>query len=114
MKNEQRMRTHKEKNNRLFQRNEEDFVCANCDAAVFGDGYRNHCPCCLYSKHVDVNPGDRAEECGGMMKVVDIVLENGELVFTHECIECKKTKRNKAHSEDDIDTIVKMMSILHR
>ena len=30
--------------------------------------YTNHCPRCLYSKHVDINPGDRAEQCDGMME----------------------------------------------
>jgi hypothetical protein len=30
--------------------------------------YRNHCPACLWSKHVDVQPGDRAATCRGLMR----------------------------------------------
>ena len=50
-----------------FTRVVEDFTCGQCGAAVTGDGYTNHCPLCLWSRHVDINPGDRAAECGGLM-----------------------------------------------
>lgn len=92
----------------------EDFKCAQCGQFVFGDGYRNHCPCCLYSKHVDIIPGDRAADCGGIMTVVDIELEHGALIFTHHCQNCGQTKRNRAHTEDDIEAIIALMSQLHR
>jgi len=51
-----------------FQRQKEDFVCGECGTTVSGTGYTNHCPQCLWSMHVDVNPGDRAAACGGMME----------------------------------------------
>ena len=54
-----------------FIKVKEDFVCEHCGAEVKGDGYTNHCPKCLWSKHVDVHPGDRAAECGGMMALFD-------------------------------------------
>ncbi|MFA6992594.1 MAG: RNHCP domain-containing protein, partial [Candidatus Gracilibacteria bacterium] len=38
-----------------FSRTIEDFVCEKCGAKVKGDGYTNHCPKCLWSKHVDIN-----------------------------------------------------------
>lgn len=53
------------------------FVCENCGCKVrplTKGGYRNHCPHCLYSKHVDINPGDRASECGGLMEPVGVFL----------------------------------------
>ncbi|WP_265181671.1 RNHCP domain-containing protein [Geomicrobium sp. JCM 19055] len=34
--------------------------------------YRNHCPSCLYSKHVDVIPGDRASTCHSLMEPIDL------------------------------------------
>ena len=43
-----------------FTRKVEDFTCEHCGREVHGNGYTNHCPHCLHSKHVDVNPGDRA------------------------------------------------------
>lgn len=42
-----------------FTKTVEDFICAHCGTHVRGNGYTNHCPECLWSKHVDNNPGDR-------------------------------------------------------
>jgi hypothetical protein len=44
---------------RRFQRTIEDFECERCRMLVTGSGFTNHCPACLWSKHVDVHPGDR-------------------------------------------------------
>ena len=55
-----------------FNRKKENFVCENCGEKVEGNGYTNHCPNCLWSKHVDINPGDRQEECKGLMVPVDL------------------------------------------
>ena len=51
--------------NRKFTEIDEEFICENCGEKVGQLGYscRNHCPKCLHSKHVDINPGDRAEKC---------------------------------------------------
>ncbi len=48
-----------------FTKIDEEFICENCGNKIEKLGYtcRNHCPTCLHSKHVDVNPGDRQEEC---------------------------------------------------
>ncbi len=96
-----------------FQRNKEDFVCDECGKIVLGDGYRNHCPHCLVSKHVDVNPGDRSHDCGGLMDVVDISLEHGKTVFIHHCRKCGTEKRNRAHVEDSVDQIIATMKRVH-
>lgn len=47
-----------------FTEIDEEFICEHCGQHVPKLGYscRNHCPYCLYSKHVDVNPGDRQED----------------------------------------------------
>lgn len=92
-----------------FQRNTENFVCDQCGFAVEGDGYRNHCPHCLVSKHVDVNPGDRAHDCGGLMDVADIFLDHGKTVLRHRCRVCGEEKNNKVHPEDSIDVIIATM-----
>ena len=62
-----------------FIRKTEDFICENCGAVVVGNGYTNHCPVCLYSKHVDRSPGDRAAGCGGLMEPVAVALKRGEV-----------------------------------
>ena len=91
---------------KLFQRKKEDFVCENCGHKVQGTGYTNHCPKCLYSKHVDVNPGDRGEICQGLMKPVGAELDHSEYTILYKCTQCGKTGKNKSAPEDDFDQIV--------
>ncbi len=84
-----------------FIRNKEDFTCENCQSLVVGTGYTNHCPKCLWSKHVDINPGDRLEICHGMMKPADAEIAGKEESIIHQCLTCNKTKKNKLSKEDD-------------
>jgi hypothetical protein len=91
-----------------FQRNKEDFTCERCGFAVVGDGYTNHCPKCLWCKHVDINPGDRAATCGGLMEPVDAALEGEGYVILHRCAECGFERRNKVAKEDDFDVILEL------
>lgn len=74
-----------------------------------GDGYTNHCPRCLWSKHVDINPGDRAAECAGMMEPKKVETEKGEYVLTHRCVKCGHEKRNKISPEDDFEQMLKII-----
>ena len=55
-----------------FTKIDEEFICENCGKKVTKLGYtcRNHCPECLYSKHIDVYPGDRREECQGLLEPI--------------------------------------------
>lgn len=78
-----------------FKRVKEDFTCKKCGAAVSGDGYTNHCSECLWSVHVDINPGDRASECGGLMEPIRIEEKEGEPRIVHRCIECGHEKANR-------------------
>jgi len=91
-----------------FQRNKEDFTCEKCGHRVEGDGYTNHCPKCLWSKHVDVFPGDREADCGGLMRPVFVEREGEEYVMTHKCIVCDYSKRNKVQKDDDFDEVVRI------
>jgi hypothetical protein len=86
----------------------EDFVCGHCGFKVKGTGYTNHCPKCLYSKHVDVNPGDRAELCQGLMKPVGVEIDHGEYIITHRCQNCRAIKKNKATKLDNFDIILSL------
>lgn len=86
----------------VFKKVKEDFVCGHCGAAVVGNGYTNHCPKCLWSKHVDINPGDRAEDCGGLMAPLEVEMQGGEYVITHKCEDCGLIRRVRASGEDDI------------
>lgn len=89
-----------------FTKTVENFNCAHCGAAVFGNGYTNHCPHCLWSRHVDNNPGDRAATCGGMMRPVSVVSDGDKFVITHQCVVCGKQKRQRTSDADNIDAII--------
>jgi hypothetical protein len=92
-----------------FTRRVEDFDCVVCGAHVRGDGYTNHCPRCLTSRHVDVDPGDRAEECGGVMPPVAVEVVRGSYVVVHRCERCGTTRRCKSSPSDDPDVIHDVM-----
>ena len=87
-----------------FQRRVEDFTCGNCGVFVPGSGYTNHCPRCMWSKHVDIHPGDRACSCHGMMMPIGVMM-GGEPVLVHECVVCKFRKKNKVTTEDSPEMI---------
>lgn len=91
-----------------FQRKIEDFICENCGEKVKGNGYTNHCPKCLWSKHVDRNPGDREEKCGGMMKPAGVLRKGGDNIIVHQCVKCDFERKNKMNPADDFNAIVKI------
>lgn len=84
-----------------FKKKKEDFECEQCGATVIGDGYTNHCTECLYSKHVDIHPGDREATCGGLMKPIAIEKKGDNIVITHRCEKCDHTKKNKWQKNDN-------------
>lgn len=89
-----------------FQRRAEDFTCERCGAHVKGSGYTNHCPKCLWSKHVDVAPGDRAAACLGAMEPIAVEGTSSEYVLVHRCTKCGYEKRNKVAPNDDRESLV--------
>lgn len=93
---------------RKFQRRIEDFVCEHCGAPVTGNGYTNHCPHCLWSKHVDVNPGDRAAECGGLMRPIAVTRKGDHWVIVQRCERCGVVRQCKSAPEDDFEVLVEV------
>jgi hypothetical protein len=87
---------------RRFTRTRENFTCFNCVARVAGDGYTNHCPACLWSLHVDVQPGDRAAECRAPMEPINVLYERGRYVIVHRCTGCGTRRRCRAADGDNI------------
>ena len=94
---------------KLFQRTIENFTCEHCGAEVVGNGYTNHCPKCLWSKHVDINPGDRASECQGMMRLLGMDIDRGEYYLMYRCEKCGFKRRKKAEKEDNFEEILKVV-----
>ena len=70
---------------------------------------RNHCPYCLHSKHVDVNPGDRKETCHGDLEPIGIELNPKKgYVIIFKCKKCGMIRKNKAAKDDNMDLIIKL------
>ncbi|XOU94490.1 MAG: RNHCP domain-containing protein [Candidatus Kerfeldbacteria bacterium] len=93
-----------------FQRKIENFKCEHCGKEVKGSGYTNHCPNCLWSKHVDIKPGDRQESCQGMMEPISAVYKEGIYVIQQRCIDCKKIMNIKSNKIDNYDKIIIIVS----
>ena len=91
-----------------FQRKKEDFVCGRCGVMARGDGYTDHCPKCLWSKHADINPGDRAADCRGMMKPTGVEFKKGEYDIFYRCAKCGYQHRVKAGEKDNFEEILKI------
>ena len=92
----------------MFKRTIENFTCEKCGLEVEGNGYTNHCPECLWSKHVDIDPGDRAEICGGLMEPLRVEVKNQEYTIIHKCVLCGFEKPNKAVKEENFQMLVQI------
>jgi len=92
-----------------FIKKKEDFVCENCGVKIKGTGYTNHCPNCLFSKHVDKElPGDRLSKCQGIMEPVASEYKSGKWVIYHKCQKCGKVSKNKAGPCDNNDRLIEL------
>jgi len=98
------------KGNKKFQRRIEDFVCEKCGMKTKGNGYTDHCPACLWGKHVDVNPGDRAAGCGGMMESVKAETKGDKILLYYICKECGYEFRVKSLPEDNFEAIIRLVN----
>ena len=57
------------------------FICEYCGRKVLplsNGSYRNHCPFCLFSKHIDIKPGDRMNKCEGLMGPIGLKYKSGK------------------------------------
>lgn len=93
-----------------FKRKKEDFVCRNCGKRVAGSGFTDHCPKCLWSRHSDVNPGDRQAICKGMMKPISAEKKGDGYLIHYRCQKCNYPYQVKAAENDDFEQIIKLMS----
>ena len=102
---------------KLYRVINEGFTCANCGARVLPtehDMPRNHCPFCLHSLHVDVQPGDRKNRCHGLLMPVEVDTSGRKgYVIVYECEKCGERTRAKAAFKstvqpDDFDMLVEL------
>lgn len=93
-----------------FNELDEGFICENCHKKVNKLNYssRDHCNYCLYSKHVDINPGDRLNECRGLLKPIGIEKYKDTFKIIYRCEKCRKTHKNIMARDDNMDMLIKI------
>ena len=83
------------------------FRCRRCGLDVPvdapGTAHRNHCPNCLWSRHLDDDsPGDREADCGALMEPIAITVRGGgEWVLIHRCSGCDELRLNRTAGDDN-------------
>jgi len=95
-----------------------NFICANCGKSVIAltnGSFRNHCPFCLYSLHVDESIGDRKSSCNGLMKPTGIVYHSKKgYQIVHLCCKCNVQRLNRVAENtempDDFNKVVSLFN----
>ena len=94
---------------------EKGFYCQNClrevSLVAWGTKNRNHCPVCLWSRHVDNETGDRASRCQGGMEPIGLTtkFDKEEIMLVHRCLECGKINKNRIAGDDDEKEILAVL-----
>ena len=93
-----------------FNMRDEEFICENCHKQVEKLNYtaRDHCPYCLYSKHVDINPGDRQNNCQGLLKPISIEKFKNTYKIIYKCQKCNQYHKNIMAIDDNYDKIIEL------
>ncbi len=96
-----------------FTMKDENFICENCEQEVSTLKYtaRDHCPHCLYSKHVDIMPGDRANPCQGLLKPIGIEKFKDTYKILYKCTKCHQEHKNIMAKDDDMNLIIQISNL---
>lgn len=96
----------------MFIKNDNEFICINCGKRIEKLKYtsRDHCNHCLFSLHLDITPGDRENDCKGLLVPINVELNSkkGE-VIVYKCQRCGAIIRNIVAKDDNRDEIYKIM-----
>jgi hypothetical protein len=96
-----------------FIRKKEDFGCENCGFKAAGNGYTDHCPKCLWGKHVDEEiPGDRKSECRGLMEPIRVLYEKGDYKIVYKCRRCNHEFKVRCDKNDDRERLLELVDNL--
>lgn len=93
-----------------FIMKDEEFICKNCNKQVSKLNYtaRDHCPYCLYSIHIDINPGDRLNTCLGLLKPIGIEKYKDTYKIIYKCEKCNMLHKNIMARDDDMNIIIEL------
>ena len=95
---------------KLFTKLDEQFICENCKQKIEKLKYttRDHCNHCLYSKHLDINPGDRQNTCKGLLKPIGIEKFKNTYKIIYKCEKCNQIHKNIMAKDDNMDLIIEL------
>ena len=93
-----------------FTMKDEEFICENCGEIVSKLSYsaRDHCPHCLYSKHLDILPGDRESKCQGLLKPIKIEKYKNTYKILYKCTKCGYIHKNVMANDDNMNIIIEL------
>ena len=93
-----------------FTMKDEEFICENCHKQVQKLNYtaRDHCPYCLYSKHVDILPGDRKNTCQGLLEPINIEKYKNTYKIIYKCQKCGNLHKNIMATDDNFEKIIEL------
>ena len=88
----------------------EKFICEHCGREIkkADKTARDHCNYCLYSKHVDINPGDRSNPCKGLLMPLGIEKFKDTYKIIYKCEKCGNVHKNIIANDDNMDLIIKL------
>ncbi len=92
------------------------FHCVHCGTEVPTEAshtkHRNHCPICLWSRHVDESIGDRKSDCLASMEPLGLTIkrDGGELMIVHRCAGCRKVGKNRVAGDDNAESIQALLA----
>ncbi|HSW89653.1 MAG TPA: RNHCP domain-containing protein [Patescibacteria group bacterium] len=94
----------------MFLKNNQEFVCVNCgkEVAKHPTSSRNHCNYCLTGLHVDIEPGDRKNTCGGLLEPIGIETAANKTQIIFKCQDCGITNKNIAAPDDNQELIIEL------
>lgn len=107
------------------QPSEQEFKCIQCQQYVScaplmaGVQNRNHCPACLWSRHLDWREaGDRLSGCRAAMQPIALTTKrsrnkyarerDGELMLVHRCTGCAGIVINRIAADDNSAAILEI------
>ncbi len=93
-----------------FNMKDESFICEHCNKEFNELNYSAiyHCPYCLYSKHVDINPGDRLNTCKGLLKPIEIEKYKDTYKIIYKCEKCGELHKNIIAKDDDMNKLIEI------
>ena len=96
-----------------FTEKNESFTCIACGREVphHPSSSRDHCRHCLTGLHVDVHPGDRLNDCGGVLTPIGLQTKGGKTKIVYRCETCGARVFNLVAPDDNRELIAELASM---